>query len=144
MSGDLEDFLRRAAQRRQAKAAQQQQQQPTPRQRPQYSNRQTERRVRSEQPEEVLTAEIVEEDPNSYSARTKRVEEAKRAAKKAEAEVAEALRKAGGARASKASSVTVALTGQPTLDLLAMLRQPVGIQQAILLREILDRPEHRW
>ena len=29
-------------------------------------------------------------------------------------------------------------------DLVAMLKRPGGVQQAILLREILDRPEHRW
>lgn len=143
MSGDLEDFLRRAAQRRQAKAAQQQQQQPAPR--PQYSDSRTERRVRSAEPEEVFTAEIVEEDSSSIAARLRRIEEAKRAAKKAEAEVAQAIEKAktrGGSKLTDAAPL--ALSGNPAQDLLTLLRRPGGIQQAILLREILQRPEHRW
>jgi hypothetical protein len=39
------------------------------------------------------------------------------------------------------------LHGQPVTtaaDLVALLRQPRGIQQAVLLHEILQRPEHRW
>jgi hypothetical protein len=142
MSGDLEDFLRRAAQRRQAKAAQQQP--PPPRQRPQYSDRRTERIVRPVETDEILTAEIVEEDdPNSFQARMRRVQEAKRAAQKAQAEAAQKLKKIARAR-PKSSGVGPALSGHPARDLVRMLQQPGGIQQAILLREILDRPEHRW
>ena len=142
MSGDLEDFLRRAAQRRQAKAAGQQQQPAAP-QRPQYSDRRTERVVRTVEPEEILEAEIVEEDPNSFSARMRRVEEAKRAAAKVQAELAEKLQKTKGVT-PKSSGVGVALSGHAARDIINLLRQPGGIQQAILLREILDRPEHRW
>ena len=29
-------------------------------------------------------------------------------------------------------------------DLIRLLQQPGGIKQAILLKEILERPEHRW
>ncbi len=159
MSGDLEDFLRRAAQRRQAKAAQQ----PAApqRQRPQYSDRRTERVARDVDAEPILTAEIVEDDPNSFSARLRRVEEAKKAAAKAQAEAANKLAqvRAGRSRGSASSSsqgsgnqgsgnqgsgTAVAMSGDPTQDLLRLLRQPGGIRQAILLREILDRPEHRW
>ena len=143
MSGDLEDFLRRAAQRRQAKAAQQQQSEPR-RQAPQYSNRRTERMVQVPDSDEVLTAEIVEEDPNSFAARLRRVEEAKQAAAKAEAEAAKKLKRAKGPGRSKSSGAAVALTGNPTQNLIKMLQHSGGIQQAILLREILDRPEHRW
>jgi hypothetical protein len=140
MSGDLEDFLRRAAQRRQAKAAQTQQ--PPQRQRPQYSDHKTERVARIPE-DEILTAEIVEDDSNSFAARLQRVEEAKQAAKKAEAAAAEKLKKAHGGR-SRASIATAAPSGHPAQDLIRMLQQPGGIQQAILLREILDRPKHRW
>jgi hypothetical protein len=140
MSGDLEDFLRRAAQRRQAKAAQQQP--PAERQRPQYSDRKTERVARIPE-DEVLTAEIVEDDSNSFAARLQRVEEAKRAAKQAEAAAAEKLKRAHGGR-TRASISTAAPSGHPAQDLIRMLQQPGGIQQAILLREILERPEHRW
>ena len=145
MSGDLEDFLRRAAQRRQAKAAQQQQppqQQPAQRQPPQYSDRRSERVARIAE-DEVLTAEVVEDDLNSFAARLQRVEEAKRAAKQAEAEAAAKLKKSHGGR-TRASISTATPSGHPAQDLIRMLRQPGGIQQAILLREILDRPEHRW
>jgi hypothetical protein len=142
MSGDLEDFLRRAAQRRQAKAAQQQP--PAPRQRPQYSDRRTERIVRPVEADEILTAEIVEEeDPNSFQARMRRVEEAKRAAAKARAEATPKLKKVKTGQ-PRSSGVGAALSGNPAQDLLRLLRQPGGIQQAILLREIFDRPEHRW
>ena len=144
MSGDLEDFLKRAAQRRQAKAAQAQQQQPAQRQPPQYSDRRTERVVRAAEPEEILTAEIVEEeDPNSFAARLRRVEEAKRAAEKVQAEVAKKIRRGKRTRSSGAA-VASAVTGQPADSLVALLRRPGGMKQAILLREIFDRPEHRW
>ena len=140
----LEDFLRRAAQRRQAKSAQQSQ--PAPRrQPPQYSDRRTERSVQPREADEVLAAEVVEDDPNSFSARLRRLEEAKQAAAKAEAEAAKKLAKAGVKRGrSKSSGVALALSGNPTQNLIRMLRHSGGIRQAILLREILDRPEHRW
>lgn len=143
MSGDLEDFLRRAAQRRQAKAAQQQQQQ-QPQQRrqpPQYSDRRRERVVRAEPVDEVLTAEIVEE--NSIAARMRHLEESKQAAAQAEAEAKQKLAKVQKGRRSAAAAVAVS-TGNPTFDLIQSLRTSNGIRQAILLREILDRPEHRW
>lgn len=140
MSGDLEDFLRRAAQRRQAKAAQQRQP-AARRQPPQYSDRKTERVARIPE-DEVLTAEV-DHDSNSIAARMQRLEDAKRAAKKAEAEAAEKLKKAHGGR-TRASLMTAETTGHPVHNLIRTLQRPGGIQQAILLREILERPEHRW
>ncbi|MDA8743223.1 hypothetical protein N9N28_01205 [Rubripirellula amarantea] len=145
MAGDLEDFLRRAAQQRQAKAAQQRQAQqaPPPRLKPQYSNSRTERTVRSSvEPEEILVAEVIE-DENSISARRRRVEQAKQRAKEAEQELARRTQKSSRGSSSQ-SDRSVASTGDPIADLLANLRRPGGVQQAILLREILDRPEHRW
>jgi hypothetical protein len=144
MSGDLEDFLRRAAQRRQAKAAQQSE--PAPRrQPPQYSDRRTERLVQARDTDEVLTAEVVQDDSSSIAARMRRIEEAKKAAAKAEAEAAEKLAKARGKSIrSKSPSVAVAMPENQTQSLIRMLRDSGGIRQAILLREILDRPEHRW
>jgi hypothetical protein len=29
-------------------------------------------------------------------------------------------------------------------DIIALLRQPAVLQQLVVAREILDRPEHRW
>jgi predicted DNA binding protein len=144
MSGDLEDFLRRAAQRRQAKAAQQSE--PAPRrQPPQYSDSRSERLVQARETDEVLTAEVVQDDSSSIAARMRRIEEAKKAAAKAEAEAAEKLAKARGKSIrSKSPSVAVAMPENQTQSLIRMLRDSGGIRQAILLREILDRPEHRW
>lgn len=144
MAGDLEDFLRRAAQRRQAKAAQQQPPPPT-RAQPHYSDSRTERVVPPiEEAEEILTAEIVE-DTNSIAARMHRLEEARRVAAEVEEAAHEKLRSVKHkVQKKKAVAVKGQFTGNPAADLINALRQPGGIQQAILLREILDPPEHRW
>ncbi len=147
MAGDLEDFLRRAAERRKAKAAQQQQQQPQQRRQPapprrpqpEYTDRRAERIVRPE-PEPVLVAEIVE-DP--LAERRRKLAEAKKAAAKAQAEAAKKAKRSGAA-APRSSGATPALTGDVAGDLIKILQHPGGLRQAILLREILDRPEHRW
>ena len=91
MAGDLEDFLRRAAQRRQAKAAQNRggpADQARARSRPEYTNRKTERLVTPSDADEVLLAEVVEDEADSITARMRRVEAAKEAAAKAELEAA--------------------------------------------------------
>lgn len=144
MSGDLEDFLRRAAERRQAKAAQQQQAAPAKRPRPQYSDRARERVTSVDQADEILTAEIVSAPSpaeDAIASRVRRVEEAKEVAAQIEADVAKKAKKL-----SKPASTApgLALSGNMAEDLIRMLRKPGGIQQAILLREVLDRPEHRW
>ncbi len=142
MSGDLEDFLRRAAQRRQAKAAQQKPQPASP-PRPQYSNRRTERVVQAIEAEELLTAELVEDAPNSFAARQRRLEESKKAAAEAEAAAAKSMQKVKRSR-GKSQHAAVPLSGIAAQDLARLLAHPAGLRQAILLREILDRPEHRW
>ncbi len=89
-------------------------------------------------------AEVVEDHEDSISVRMQRLEAAKRTAAEAEAEVARRKAK----RSAHASTFEVRggtpYTGHPAQDLLKLLRQPGGLQQAILLKEILDRPEHRW
>jgi hypothetical protein len=55
----------------------------------------------------------------------------------AAAEPAAVSPKAALAEASSAGSV-------PALDLAAILARPENLRQAILLQEILQRPEHRW
>ncbi|KAA1259158.1 hypothetical protein LF1_16860 [Rubripirellula obstinata] len=151
MPNDLEDFLRRAAQRRQAKAADQKQaQQPVRPVRPQYSNSRTERLARPvEEPDPVLMAEIVDEDAESHSRQIQRledqrrsIEEAKKVARRLEEETAKKQKKS--AQKDSSESSIPQSTGHPIADLLANFRRPGGIQQAILMREILDRPEHRW
>ncbi len=175
MSGDLEDFLKRAAERRQAKAAQQKQSAPQKRVPPQYSDRRTERAPRPLPDVEVVEAEVVEAQVVSVSsadnvvvARAATENQARR--KQADRSGSQKAAKTGAkapsriAREAKAKSTAVSDDNsnstpyaQPTAtngsqqsngfsaaDLVAMLKRPGGVQQAILLREILDRPEHRW
>ncbi len=146
MSGDLEDFLRRAAQRRQAKAAQRPQSQP-PREKPQYSNRRSERVVDAVIVDEPLMAEIVTEEPNSLAAQQRRLQESRKAAAMAQAEAARtvsSLKPRSVSKTGKGAGTSMPLSGVTSKDLLKLLSHPQGIRQAILLREILDRPEHRW
>ncbi|HBV66385.1 MAG TPA: hypothetical protein DEF45_25565 [Rhodopirellula sp.] len=175
MSGDLEDFLKRAAERRQAKAAQQKQSAPQKRVPPQYSDRRTERAPRPLHDAEVVEAEVVEAQVVSASSADKVVvaqamTENQRSSKQAIRPVRQKVAKSNAAvpsrlaREAKASSKVFSAdnsnsmpyaeptatngsqqsTGLSAEDLIAMLKRPGGVQQAILLREILDRPEHRW
>lgn len=174
MSGDLEDFLKRAAERRQAKAAQQKQNAPQKRVAPQYSDRRTERT-----PESVLDAEIVEAqvvsapvDENVVVAQAVTGSQAR-----GRQDRSRQVQRSGGRKATNVDVAVTRLTSdaktQATAvaegdsnampysqsisardsekpvrfsaeDLVAMLKRPGGVQQALLLREILDRPEHRW
>ena len=91
-----------------------------------------------------MTAEIVSAPSpaeDAIASRVRRVEEAKEVAAQIEADVAKKAKKL-----SKPASAApgLALSGNMAEDLIRMLRKPGGIQQAILLREVLDRPEHRW
>lgn len=150
MAGDLEDFLRRAAERRQQKAAQQPAAKPAPRQRPEYSDRRTERVVHVPE-DEILVAEVVETPrrpvvpastpaESDYETRLRKIKDTKEAAAKAEAALAKRNKKLKEVRDQMASSDST----NPAEKLVRLIQQPDGIQQAILLREILDRPEHRW
>ncbi|TWU21466.1 hypothetical protein Pla52o_36520 [Novipirellula galeiformis] len=148
MAGDLEDFLRRAAQRRQANAGGQpaapRPAAPQKPQRPQYSNSRTERISRDVE-DEIYVAEVVEEKPSPWQERQRKIEEAKRAAKEAESVAALALAKVKASNRSAAPPAPeVKMTGDVAGDLLRLLQSPEGIQQAVLLREILERPVDRW
>jgi hypothetical protein len=141
MAGDLEEFLRRAAARRQQQTSVQKPQPVAPRREPpQYSDSRTERIVRSEPEPVLLAAEVVENSHNSYAAQLQQIDDARRAAAAAERKAAQAARNAAEVVRS-ASATTGANAAQ---ELIRLIRRPGGIQQAILLREILDRPEHRW
>ncbi len=170
MSGDLEDFLRRAAERRQAKAAGQPMQgQPVPharphvapgqpfqanpipvsptdsqRSRPQYTDSRTERVVVVDEP--ILVAEVVEDHDSLWQERRRQIEKSRKAAEEAESIAAKAMAKAGvgGHGSSRSQTSAIGLTGNVAEDLLRLLQSPIGIQQAVLLREILDRPVDRW
>ncbi|MCH1441245.1 MAG: hypothetical protein L7W43_16400 [Rubripirellula sp.] len=170
MSGDLEDFLKRAAERRQAKAAQQNQNAPQKRVPPQYSNRRTERTPRPVQDAEIVEAQVVSASGNENvvvaqavkgsqnHARQDRSRQAKRSegqtsnaglAPNRQASEAKKQATAGDADSTPYSQSTSTTASQESVgfsaeDLVAMLKRPGGVQQALLLREILDRPEHRW
>jgi hypothetical protein len=99
--------------------------------------------------EEILTAEIVDDEVESHSRQIQRmedqrrsIEEAKKVARRLEEETAKKKKKM--AKRDAGESSVPQSTGHPVADLLANFRRAGGIQQAILMREILDRPEHRW
>jgi len=144
MAGDLEDFLKRAAARRQNKPPQQQ---PAAggatRQASQYSDRSRERVVRQlDDDEPILVAEILDE-PDAMAKRRKAILAAKQEAARLQAEAATQLAKLRQ-DSGESSTPGLTFTGEPRADLIRLLRQPGGIKQAILLREILDRPIDRW
>ncbi len=143
MAGDLEDFLRRAAERRQQKAAPQPKPATPQRQRPQYSDRRTERVARIPE-DEVLVADVVETPTyeSNYDYQLRKTKAAQLAAAKVDTSSVYATQLE---KTQSAASDTENLDDRSTVEnLIRMMQQPNGIQQAILLREILDRPEHRW
>ena len=163
MPDDIEDFLKRAAQRRQAKASQSTPPKPAQLapQRPEYTSARSERiprnRPENERPMQAILIEdeVVEPVAKHITALQK---ERLRVAKEA------ATRRAGGTVRpvdqkvvsqayvvpDRAPNVAPKVTtgddnGFTATDrLVTMLRQPEGMMQAILLNEILTRPEHRW
>ncbi|MCC9601514.1 hypothetical protein LOC67_13235 [Stieleria sp. JC731] len=155
MAGDLEDFLKRAAERRaqkQGKATGRSKAGGRPasrdndrasaarpkRQAPQYTDSRRERQVRSEDDEPILLGEPIE-TTNPLAEQQRQLAEAKRRAEQAKRKLAETQR-------SLPSSDVVELgaehelTGNAIEDLLANLAHPNGAQQAFLLKEILTRP----
>lgn len=143
MSGDLEEFLKRAAQRRRERAAQQQAQQPKPRQRPEYTDRRAERAAYAQYDQEIddapLMAEIVpDEDAIAPVAQPPQP---------VESQPPKTQRPKSPERESGKDAPRAAGLPQPEItpeELMAWLREPAGLKQAILIREILDRPTHRW
>jgi hypothetical protein len=179
MPDDIEDFLKRAAQRRQAKttpadpaqAPQAQRTQATPApptssprpapSRPEYTSARSERIPRNRPEEEQpLQAILVEEEGRpAGQGVAEHMQRLKKQRTKATKEADN--RRAGGSVQpvvptsqyvvpERAPSVAPQITtgdnsGFTASDrLITMLRQPEGMLQAILLQEILTRPEHRW
>ena len=165
MAGDLEEFLRRAAQRRAQKA--QAAGAPPQRQPPQYTDSRTERVARPVEDDvviaEVVTAEVVSDPYEPGAEHQREATRAKKQAARARAQHARKLeaaeqksrdKKAAAKSAAKqkasddakARSDARRLADSENLvqDLLSLIRKPGGIQQAVLLREIMDRPDHRW
>jgi len=186
MSGDLEDFLKRAAERRQSRQAKtppQPQQRPAAR--PEYTDARRERTVRppAGDDDEIVVAQVIEEplakriaelqrkQAEAQSARHANREgsASRREAHPVESAMAEndrkrvARRDAGRAEsaamsrprsdapASKAAALGESASAAEHFDadslideLVASLKSPQGLRKAMLMREILDRPEHRW
>ncbi|KAA5540658.1 hypothetical protein FYK55_19890 [Roseiconus nitratireducens] len=143
MAGDLEEFLKRAAERRAQKQQQQAGARPEPKRRSEYTDSRRERQIRHYDDESIPVAEIVEE-VNPLAEQQRRVEEAKRKAEAAKRKLAEQKKKLRSSPQPQPSAKPVTLEGTPADQLLQMLRSPGGVRQAFLLREILDRPEARW
>lgn len=191
MSGDIEDFLKRAAERRQARQANRPappQQSQRPAARPEYTDARRERSVGPREDDDDLVVADVIEQPlarriadlkqkqaesqaakqagrvgsaakrdsvavESDMSRNDRIRATRRAADRAEA----ALQSRRGntpldapLAAQTAASQRNAIAGQGDsggeliTELLRSLKGPNGLQRAVLLHEILDRPVHRW
>ena len=154
MSGDLEDFLRRAAARRQTKSPTQPQRasQPKPRgqadqqgtRRREYTDRRQERVPQTaDVADEPITAEVVSDEIESLSDQRRRIKAATEQAEKIRQQTEEKLPQQARPSRSEAPTGTGS-TSNAAEDLLGMLRHPSGLRTAFLLREVLDRPEHRW
>jgi hypothetical protein len=140
MSGDLEEFLRRAAERRRERAAQQQAQQeaqqPHRRPRPEYTDRQAERVARAM---EAMAAddEPLMGKPSGEEASSEALPEAHVPPPSPPAPPSPPLESPAGQVGLPTSEVS-------SKQLMEWMRTPAGLKQAILIREILDRPTHRW
>lgn len=149
MAGDLEDFLRRAAQRRaETAAARPKPPQPQPPRRPEYTDRNRERSMSTNDvDEEVVIADVVPpvvERGSSIRVRAASTPPRSEARPKILAEPTPV-------KAPRAPHVASQVTENPEVPasatvqaLLRLMTDPNGIRQAILAREILDPPHHRW
>lgn len=179
MSGDIEDFLRRAAERRQARQAKKPAPPPARPSRPEYSDSRRERAAQWEQDalagdedDAPVIAQQVETPLTRKLAELKRAQAAAQAMRDAAPEEAvEVGRGAASAQRSSegiaaagpvtptellararlgrgAADATAAATAAATPSMMDELRQtlsnPQGLRSAMLLHEILSRPEHRW
>ena len=152
MAGDLEDFLKRAAERR----AQKQQQAggggadgqrparpaPKPRPKPEYTEARRERHVRQRYEEPIPVAELVE-PVNPLSEQQRKLAESKKKAAEAREKLAQQQRDIHEPQEADRGVISIA-GGSPAEQLLDLIQRPGGLQQAFLLREILERPEDRW
>lgn len=157
MAGELEDFLRRAAQRRgENAAARPARPQPQPPRRPEYTDRNRERSMSMPDPdEEVVVADLV---PSVVEeTRSGRPRAGSGSQPLAETSLSATNRPLGDAgkrplgHAGRAPHVASQVTDNTEVPasatvkaLLLLMTDPAGIRQAILAREILDPPHHRW
>ncbi|XZE56435.1 hypothetical protein SH139x_002548 [Planctomycetaceae bacterium SH139] len=164
MAGDLEDFLRRAAQRRAENATIEQEQrdraqQAAQRKRPEYTDRAAERAVTTaEDHDVVIAAELVHSEPEL--SRLKQQNPTKDAYSTPVSSVGSgtgtdykqptphqafddlAVNRAGSSRNSDTQPIHQ--DQRTAAEIIQLFRSRQGIRQALMLREILDRPSHRW
>ncbi|QEG41643.1 hypothetical protein [Roseimaritima ulvae] len=152
MAGDIEEFLRRAAERRQQRANQRnaQQQQATRPAAPQYTDRATERLPRAErraqqappyqppvQQAEPLLAEIIEDDEHESMSQRRRSREAEDQAK-VDSELQRHSEEGKQERSDRGEQSNAAE------DIIRLLKSPNGMKQAVILREILEPRSNFW
>ncbi|MEL6895903.1 MAG: hypothetical protein AAFP90_07365 [Planctomycetota bacterium] len=156
---DIEDFLRRAAQRRaqqgQGQAAGQAR--PTPQQRMQRQSAEppmaipVDERPQSTSPYAAQPSRRQQQNQRRGSGRrqpwTPPVEETIPVAEIVDEStpVTTTLAQHRSAKSAAATPATeTAVTIGSAAELIKLLQQPQGIVQAMLLKEIIDRPQHRW
>lgn len=154
MAGDIEEFLRRAAERRQQRANQRnvQQQQAARPAAPQYTDRAAERVPRAErmpqaapvykppvqvQQVEPLMAEVIEDDEHESMSDRRKTREAEDQSK-IDNELQRHSQEGKQERSQQGHQATAAA------DLIRLLKSPSGVKQAILLREILEPRSNVW
>lgn len=152
MAGDIEEFLRRAAERRQQRANQRntQQQQATRPAAPQYTDRAAERLPRAErraqaapvyqppvQQAEPLMAEIIEDEEHESMSQRRRSREAEDQAK-VDSELQRHSEEGKQERSDRGEQSNAAE------DIIRLLKSPNGMKQAVILREILEPRSSFW
>ncbi|MCO8123032.1 hypothetical protein NHH03_14885 [Stieleria sp. TO1_6] len=150
MAGDLEEFLRRAAERRAQKQQQQTGAKPAaqpprpkpPRPKPEYTDSRRERQVRKPVEEAIPVAEIVQ-PVNPLAEQQRRLAESQKKAAAAKARVAKQQLDIHEPGEQNRGVISIA-GGSPAEQLLDLMQRPSGLQQAFLLREILERPDFDW
>ncbi len=159
MSRDLDDFLRRAAERR----AQKQQQRrepvvnphtasahaPPSRPVPQAPSPAPRYQPRPTPPTPETPILLTSEDPAVHQADERMSQHLHASFDHQLGDIAAPAKTvtaaSSSASASGASPEATTTSGSPFVDdLVAMLRQPRSAATAVILREILERPEHRW
>ncbi len=151
MAGDLEEFLKRAAERRAQKQGggagrPQQRRTPTPQpvQEPEPEVRESlrDRHIKPSIDDAIPVAEVVE-PVSPFADQERRLAESRKKAEAAKQKLAQA-RKKQQAASEKQDLDAPELTGTAAEQLIQLIRHPNGLKQAFLLREILDRPSDRF
>ncbi len=166
---DIEDFLRRAAERRQAKASQSPAPASKPKPAPEYTDARAERMPRKRDEEPAPIQAILVEEHNEPLAdhlaqvkRQRQVVAAKADKRRAGGSVkpmtppvtaapassraaSPPLQKPAGQRLGSSQTQSASRSPGTAADgLIELLKRPEGIAQAFLLQEILRRPTERW